>query len=211
MAPPLTLVAGKNGVPGPEDENKGYVVKSQKLDKMDSVKDCIRVYEEALSGSGTLEVNLGPSKSVKPCVKSSIIDRSIRPKNLAIGFDEKENDEKSVNIKGKIGHCKPQNSPIVEDLENCTSKSEITISENATQRHLYVAKKNTLKSSVFEDDLIKKKLGTKMKQRKVKSAPGKPEKSEIFKMFEKLKKNKFCYCRNRRRALWRKHSILLEK
>ena len=23
--------------------------------------------------------------------------------------------------------------------------------------------------------------------------------------------NKFCYCRNRRRALWRKHSILLEK
>ena len=24
-------------------------------------------------------------------------------------------------------------------------------------------------------------------------------------------KNKFCYCRNRRRALWRKHSILLEK
>ena len=25
------------------------------------------------------------------------------------------------------------------------------------------------------------------------------------------KKSKFCYCRNRRRALWRKHSILLEK
>ena len=25
------------------------------------------------------------------------------------------------------------------------------------------------------------------------------------------KVNKFCYCRNRRRALWRKHSILLEK
>ena len=25
------------------------------------------------------------------------------------------------------------------------------------------------------------------------------------------KENKFCYCRNRRRALWRKHSILLEK
>ena len=24
-------------------------------------------------------------------------------------------------------------------------------------------------------------------------------------------KNKFCYCRNRRRTLWRKHSILLEK
>ena len=31
---------------------------------------------------------------------------------------------------------------------------------------------------------------------------------------EKMSKsfnNKFCYCRNRRRALWRKHSILLEK
>ena len=30
-------------------------------------------------------------------------------------------------------------------------------------------------------------------------------------LLQKIKWNKFCYCRNRRRALWRKHSILLEK
>ena len=30
-------------------------------------------------------------------------------------------------------------------------------------------------------------------------------------MFFSDQNNKFCYCRNRRRALWRKHSILLEK
>ena len=75
-------------------------------------------------------------------------------------------------------------------MRNCTPKREIRIFKNAPQSPLYVAKKNSVNSNICNDDILKKKLGTKMKPKKTRSAPETPEKSEIFRMFEKLKKKK---------------------
>ena len=153
---------------------------------------CNRLCKEvssSIKSSGTLEVNLGPSENVKPITKNTI-DRSLSPKVIPKSVDGNSNGEKSAKIDGILGHSKPLVSPITENPNKSASKCEITSSKNASQCHLYVYNKNNVKSNVCDDDILKKKLGTKMKPKKQKTAPETPEKSEIFRMFEKLKKKK---------------------
>ena len=211
----LPLVAGKLEVPGPEDGNNGIAVKSLKMDSLldphnptenlqknlQSVKKlnhppappapCAPVdfgdnISRDIRGVG---IDSRPSNNEKPDRKD-IVDQSIRPKVIPTSIVKKVNRGKSVKVDENMVKDESCVSPVVKNPRKSVSKREILGSKNASQCHLYVSNKNYIKSTVSDDVIYKGKLSTKMKPNKQKISPETPEKSEIFRMFEKLRKKK---------------------